>query len=156
MGFRYMEKKYYGWRGGKNNRFLHDFYIYDLRHNSSDKKWQSLGSLFSFNFLAYVTGTFWGVTGIFSYSPKMSRAFFFVTGKNMRFLSRANQKLSRAFFAVKIIVFVSRAYFGHFWKKCHGQLKTCHVEKKTTEQEGENFKNKPKWREPLKPMGPTR
>ena len=55
MGFRYMEKKYYGWRGGKNNRFLHDFYIYDLRHNSSDKKWQSLGCLFSFNFMGSST-----------------------------------------------------------------------------------------------------
>ena len=57
-----------------NNRFLHEFYTYDLRHNSSNIKWQSLGSLFSFNFLVIVTGTFCGVTGIFSNSPNSKSA----------------------------------------------------------------------------------
>ena len=59
--------------------------------------------------------TFWHMSrALFEVSRAFSRIpqkchghFFFVTGKNMRFLSRANQKLSRAFFAVKL----SRAFF---------------------------------------------
>ena len=54
--------------------------------------------------------TFLRCHGHFLVFPKLSRAFFFVTGKNMRFLSRASHKLSRAFFWPKM----SRAYFS-----CH-------------------------------------
>ena len=132
MGFCFMEKKYYGWRGGKNNRFLYDFYMYDLRHNSSDKKWQSLGSLFSFNFLVNVTGTFLRCHGHFLVFPKNVTGIFSVTGKNMIFCHGQTKnchghflrsKLSRAFFRVTCI-------FWSFLEKVSRATENVSVEKK--------------------------
>ena len=118
-----------------NNRFLHEFYTYDLRHNSSNIKWQSLGSLFSFNFLVNVTGTFLRCHGHFLVLfPKNVTGIFFVTGKNMRFLSRVNQKLSRSIFAVKIVTCIFSCHVHilvNFGKSVTGNGKRVTWKKKT-------------------------
>ena len=84
---------------------------------------------FSFKFQEIVTGTFLRCHGQFLFFPKLSRAFFFVTGKILAFLSRALTRLSRAFFAVKIVTGIW-AVFARVLKSCHGQPEKCHGEKK--------------------------
>ena len=61
---------------------------------------------------------------------KLSRPLFVFHGHFLSYFVTGNTSV----FTGKIRNFLARALFrshGHFFKKCHGQIKNCHVEKKT-------------------------
>ena len=69
---------------------------------------------------------FWGFMGTFLFSQKCHGHFLCVTGTNIRFLSRAKQKLSRALLGAKIVTGTFSChghFFAFFWKSVTGKKK---------------------------------